>query len=305
MNKGQHSAFEDVRRESGKLNRRAFLTVAATASTTATCSLSGARALHAHADPPAETELTTALEGEQTMTEKRGGKELDFLMNYPTTLLESAVSLIKGTHDGISFTRPGLERRFPKTERLVGYAVTSLFSTDLDDARGRRDNLNYWNYAYGVPGPKVAISVDASREPGSGSSWGQLNAHIHKALGCRGVLTNGGVRDIGQFEALGFQVFSSHLTIGHGNPHFIAFGDAVTLAGVTFRSGDVVCADEHGAIVIPKSALPDIDEAVAEVTRRVGAVARYCSSSDFTPAGLAEAAKSTKPTTPWKPSRRK
>lgn len=288
---------EDGRRQRGGVKRRDFLTATAGV-------LLAAESIGAHSDSSAPAKLTMAYGHGENMTEKGDGKELDFLKNYSTTLLESAVSLIKGTHDGISVTRPGLARRWPGTERLVGYAVTSVFSTDADDARGRRENEDYWNYAFGVPGPKVAVSVDASREPGAGSSWGQLNAHIHQALGCRGVITNGGVRDISQFAALGFQVYSSHLTIGHGNPHFIKFGEPVALAGATFHSGDIVCADEHGAIVIPRNALANIEEAVAEVNRRVGLVARYCAAPGFSPAGLVEVTNRMKPATPWKPPQR-
>lgn len=288
---------EGARRKEIELNRRDFLTATAGM-------LLAAESIGAHSDSSEAAKLTAAFGRGENMTEKGDGKKLDFLKNYSTTLLESAVSLIKGTHDGISVTRPGLARRWSGTERLVGHAVTSVFSTDAVDARGRRENEDYWNYAFGVAGPKVAVSLDASREPGSGSSWGQLNAHIHQALGCRGVVTNGGVRDIDQFTALGFQVYSAHLTVGHGNPHFIKFGEPVALAGATFHSGDVVCADEHGAIVIPQSALANIEEAVAEVNRRVGLVARYCAAPGFSPAGLVEVTNRMKPATPWKPAQR-
>lgn len=230
--------------------------------------------------------------------------EIDFLKQYPTSLIESAIYLLKGTHDGIVLTRPGLKLQTEKTEKLVGYAVTSTFSTDPDDERGRRETAEYWEYVFSQPKPKIAVSFDASKEPGSGSSWGQQNAHIHKGLGCRGVLTNGGVRDIGVFQEIGFQVFSGSLTIGHGNPHFIEFGQPVKLYGALIDSGDVVCADEHGAIVVPKEYLPDIEEAVAETLRRVNLVAEYCKRNDFTPKGLAEVTKSLRPATPWKPSKK-
>lgn len=182
--------------------------------------------------------------------------------------------------------------------------VTSAFSTDPDDERGRRENQDYWEYVFKQPAPKIAVSLDTSREPGSGSSWGQQNAHIHKGLGCRGVITNGGVRDIGVFREINFQVFSGSLTAGHGNPHFIDFGKPVTIFGATVNSGDVICADEHGAIIVPKEFLPDIEEAVLETQRRVNLVTEYSRKTDFTPQGLAEVIKNLRPATPWKPSRR-
>ena len=134
---------------------------------------------------------------------------LDFLKGYSTTQLESAVALFKlrARNDGV--TLPGLQQRFPALGRLVGYAVTCVFSTDADDARGRRENVDYWNFLHHLAGPKVVIALDASAQAASGSTFGRLNANIHRALGCRGVITNGGVRDIDDFQKLGLHVFSA------------------------------------------------------------------------------------------------
>ena len=227
---------------------------------------------------------------------------LDFLQGYSTTQLESAVALFKlrARNDGV--TLPGLQQRFPALGRLVGYAVTCVFSTDADDARGRRENVDYWNFLHHLPGPKVVIALDASAQAASGSTFGRLNANIHRALGCRGVITNGGVRDIDDFQKLGLHVFSSHLTTRHGNPHFISFGKPVTLHGATFKTGEVVCADEHGVITIPSEALPHIAGAVDEIERRLSPVLAYCRSTGFDAAGLDEAINQHMKNAPeWKP----
>lgn len=232
--------------------------------------------------------------------------KLDFLKKYSTTQLESALALFKlrARNDGV--TLPGLSPRVPGLGRLVGYAVTCTFSTDADDARGRRENFDYWNYLHHIAGPKVVIALDASAQAASGSTFGKLNANIHRALGCRGVITNGGVRDIDEFQKLGLHVFSSHLTTRHGNPHFISFGEPVTLHGATYKTGEVICADEHGVISLPPETLPDLEDAVAEIERRLAPVLRYCQAPAFTPAGLNEAINQHMKQAPeWKPKRLK
>lgn len=228
--------------------------------------------------------------------------DLSFLSKYPTSLIESAIYLLKGTHDGIAITLPGFRRQTKGSGTLAGRAVTSTFSTDPDDARGRAENLNYWEYAFARPGPKIAIAQDTSRVPGSGSSWGRQNAHIHKGLGCIGVLTNGGVRDVEEFDLVGFSVFSASMTAGHGNPHFISYGKPVELFGATFNPDDIVCVDDHGAVVIPKEMLPHIAEAADETLRRTNVVAEYAKRKDFSPKGLAEVTRSLRPASPWKPT---
>lgn len=129
---------EDTSRAGSTLDRREFLALATTA-----CALSAAESAEAHVDLSATETCTKAVQSGESMTGKRDRKELDFLKSYSTTILESAISLIKGMHDDIIVTRPGIVRRFPKSERLVSYAVTSMFSTDANDERGRRDNLDY------------------------------------------------------------------------------------------------------------------------------------------------------------------
>lgn len=249
--------------------------------------------------------LAGEVAAEEMMNDKVADTALDFLKQYSTTALESAVALLGGSHKDVVFTQPGLLRRFASTERLVGYAVTAKFSTDADDARGRRENVDYYNYIFKQPGPKVAVSLDVSAQPGSGSSWGRVNANLHQALGCRGVITNGGVRDIEEFAKIGFQVFSAHLTVGHGNPHIISFGEPIELLGAGIRPGDVVCADQHGVIVIPPDALPHIADAVAEGERRVAPVIAYCQAPGFTVAGLIEMQqKHLKNAPAWKPGKR-
>jgi 4-hydroxy-4-methyl-2-oxoglutarate aldolase len=215
-------------------------------------------------------------------------KELEFLRAYSTCQIESAVALLRVRDRSDGVLLPGLQQRFPRLGRLVGYAVTCAFSTDPDDARGRRENFDYWNFVHHHGGPKVVVALDASAVASSGSTFGVVNAHIHRALGCRGVVTNGGVRDIEAFGKLGVQVFSAHVTARHGNPHFIGFGEPVAIHGATVGTGDVVCADEHGVVAFPRELLPRIADAAARAARRYQPVLDYCLSREFTPAGLSE-----------------
>lgn len=229
----------------------------------------------------------------------------DFLTRYPTTHIESAVNLlgIRSRHDG--FARMDFERPFPKLGRLVGYAVTSQVSTNDAKPLGSREPFEYWNYVAHIEGPKVAVAVDVDPEPAIGSAFGRVSAYAAKALGCRGIVTNGGVRDIDDIETLGFHVYCRRLTIGHGTPHTVNFGTPVTLGGATVNTGDVICADGHGMIVIPATALTHLQEALAENERRGAPVLKYCLAPGFTPAGLAEVVdKHMKKIPVWEPGKK-
>jgi regulator of RNase E activity RraA len=91
-----------------------------------------------------------------------------------------------------------------------------------------------------------------------------------------------------EIEDSGFSVFSLHLTVAHGNPHVIHFARPVQIDSLTITTGDIICADRHGVILVPKNVLPHLEKALAEVERRVSPVLRYCQTPGFTPQGVAD-----------------
>lgn len=94
-----------------------------------------------------------------------------------------------------------------------------------------------------------------------GSFWGDVQATVHRALGCIGVITDGGVRDIEEVKRVGFYLFSKEVLISHAYIHMVEAGTAVDICGMTVRPGDLIHADAHGAIVIPQEIAGQLAEA--------------------------------------------
>jgi 4-hydroxy-4-methyl-2-oxoglutarate aldolase len=147
----------------------------------------------------------------------------------------------------------------------VGYACTATIrsATPPPVPRGVR-RAQYWRYTQRAAGPKITVVEDLSESPG-GAYWGEVNASIHKSLGSLGVITNGTVRDIDEVEKVGFALFASGLQVSHGHAHLEGFGETVTVFGMRVHSGDLIHADKHGAVVIPR----EIAHEVAGAARRV------------------------------------
>ena len=61
---------------------------------------------------------------------------------------------------------------------------------------------------------------------------------------------NGSIRDIPQI-AEGFQMLAGSLSPSHAYVHVEEFGIPVTIHGMAVKSGDLIHADRHGAIVVP------------------------------------------------------
>jgi regulator of RNase E activity RraA len=85
-----------------------------------------------------------------------------------------------------------------------------------------------------------------------GSFWGEVNSSIHKALGCIGTITDGAVRDLDEMHNVGFKAIAKRLCVGHAYSHPVRWNCKVEVFGRTVKPGELIHADKHGFIVLPK-----------------------------------------------------
>ena len=128
----------------------------------------------------------------------------------------------------------------------------------------------------------MIVVHDLDEPRGQGAQWGEVQANIHKALGCVGVLTDGSVRDLDEVKALGFQFAAAHISVSHAWVHMVDFGIPVKVGGLWIKPGDLVHADQHGATTIPHDIADKIPEAVAKVEADERQIISVCQSSGFT-----------------------
>ena len=151
--------------------------------------------------------------------------------------------------------------RFPELGVRVGYAATMSYRTDRpSDPPVEIDFQAYMAQVVSVPSPRFLVGEDQSERP-SGVVTGEVNATLHKTLGCVGYITNGGIRDVDAFPRLGFQAHTAfvHLTTGYG--HLTGFGQPVIIGNVVIQPGDLLHADVHGICLIPPEIATDLPEA--------------------------------------------
>jgi regulator of RNase E activity RraA len=102
---------------------------------------------------------------------------------------------------------------------------------------------------------------------GYGSWWGEVNSNIHRGMGCLGIITDGSVRDIPDI-AEGFQMLADRVGPSHAYVHPVDIGRTVNVAGMRVMSGDLIHADQHGAVVIPWEVANQVKEAADTIARR-------------------------------------
>ena len=187
---------------------------------------------------------------------------------------------------------------FPELGPLVGYAVPCVIRAEQAPQQGHRaSTYGWWDYVLTIPAPRVIVVHDLDEPRGQGAQWGEVQANIHKALGCAGVITDGSVRDLDEVKALGFQFAAAHVSVSHAYVHMVDFGLPVKVGGLWVKPGDLIHADQHGAVTIPADVADRIPEAVAKVEADERQIIAVCQSRDFTADKLKELFKKIRPGT--------
>ena len=187
---------------------------------------------------------------------------------------------------------------FPEMGPLVGYAVPCVIRAEPQPLQGHRaSTYGWWDYVLTIPAPRVIVVHDLDDPRGQGAQWGEVQANIHKALGCVGVITDGSVRDLDEVKALGFQFAAAHVSVSHAYVHMVDFGLPVKVGGLWVKPGDLVHADQHGAVTVPADIAAKIPEAVAKVEADERQIINVCQARDFTADKLKELFKKIRPGT--------
>lgn len=208
---------------------------------------------------------------------------LDALKTITTPTAANAIETFNVRPRNQGFMSPEIRCCFPEMEPMVGYAVTALIRAEQPAVEGHRvDPFAWWEHVLSVPAPRVLVMQDLDKPAGVGAFWGEVQANIHKALGCVGVVTDGSVRDLDEVRALGFHLFAAHVSVSHAYVHMVDFGVPVKVGGLVVNPGELVHADKHGVHTIPRDIADKLPEAAREIGRREQIMISAAQAPDFT-----------------------
>ena len=194
------------------------------------------------------------------------------LRGLDTPTICNALELLAPRRRGWGFTVEALVCVRPTLPPVVAVARTARIRaahpSGLEGAAARALNDAYYSYIDAGLKPSVVVIQDLDApHAGYGAFWGEVNTHVHRGLGCTGVITDGSVRDLPAC-AEGFQLLANRIGPSHAFVHIVDFGGEVTVAGMHVRDGDLIHADQHGAVVIPWSVAHDVRAAAEKIARR-------------------------------------
>ncbi len=175
--------------------------------------------------------------------------------------------------------RPVVVRHVPRAERAVIDALGRMGTATVHEALGRQGfagpRLRPIQQGARLAGSAVTVSchpgdnlmvhaaVEVCREgdvlvvtttaPSTHGMFGELLATSLLARGVRALVIDAGVRDTSELRAMGFAVWSQHVSCeGTVKATPGSVNVPVVLGAQVVRPGDVVCADDDGVVVVPR-----------------------------------------------------
>jgi regulator of RNase E activity RraA len=215
-------------------------------------------------------------------------RHLEALSRLDTCTVANAIEAFGVRLRNEGFANASVRCFTPECSSVVGYAetLTVRSATPPPERRSYFDRTDWWSDLEGLPVPRILVLQDIGPEVGKGAFVGGVHAHILKAFGCVAAITNGAVRDLPQIAESGLQVFGGNLSPSHAYVHIISHGQPVEIAGLAVASGDVLHADRHGVVRVPREIVPEIPGVAEKLRRREREIIDYCSSPLFSAEGL-------------------
>ena len=209
-------------------------------------------------------------------------EQLDTLGRLQSCAVANAIETFEVRPRNEGFMSPAVKCMFPELGGMIGYAVTGVIEADRPATdRMQVSRLDWVDEVLKVPEPRVIVLHDLGSPNPVGSFWGEVQSNVHRALGCVGTVTDGGVRDLDEMRALNFRAFASQSLVSHAYVHLVDASVPVTVGGLTVNSGDLILGDQHGVTNIPKEIAAEVPAEVKRIEDSEREMIDVCQDPDF------------------------
>ena len=217
-------------------------------------------------------------------------KELiDFLKKFDTPTISNALDIYRGSRSADGYTKYPFISANKKLEPIVGIARTARIKASnppiLSPEEITSIRLKYYEYIskkfaeYPDASP-ICVIEDLDWPNPTGSFWGEVNVALHKGLGIAGTITSWLLRDLDAIDK-NYQVLANGIGPSHAYVHVVEFNTEVNLLGLKIKPNDIIHADRHGAVIIPRDALKILPKAIQFMKDKEEIVIKASKEKDF------------------------
>ncbi len=178
---------------------------------------------------------------------------LEPLADFDTALLANTLDYLAGSpppHE--RYLSGDIQSLTPSLGPTVGVAMT--ITIDSSTPGGVPDAEGYYTLLRAIevsPDPVVLVIKAGGSRPSHECVLGDGMAKMLHSVGCVGVVTDGGVRDIEGILTVPFGVYARGRTVHHCALRYSGCNQPVTVGGVTLAPGDIIHANIGGVITVP------------------------------------------------------
>ena len=197
------------------------------------------------------------------------------LFELDTATVCNGIGLLGIRDDAYGYTGPDIKALMPEMGTRVGLAVTARLDTTSPGRESTAQNNLYIEWlqmmieSTKLDGegtmPVFAVIEGVGLRPkqsvviGAGMSTAMLRA------GAVAFITNASIRDIQGIREVPMPCWAAGISPMHGQMRWLDVGSTVIIDGMTIRNGDVIHADENGAVVIPGAVADQVYDKAIEV----------------------------------------
>ncbi len=199
------------------------------------------------------------------------------LVEFDTPTVGNGLELLGVRDPSAGYTGPDVRALMPEMGARCGVAVTARLDTTSPGTDAPSMEL-FWEMVReieslsgapkGTGVPVFAVIESVGLRPRYTVTIGDgMGTHLKNA-GTVGYLTNGCIRDLAGVRGVPLPCWAAGLSPMHGRLRWLDRGSPVVIDGMTVRTGDVIHADENGALCFPQELAGAVLEKAAVVREK-------------------------------------
>lgn len=188
------------------------------------------------------------------------------LLEFDSALLANTIGYIDPTPAADIYLGGSIQCQTPELGPVAGVAFTCEMDTS-SPAGAPAVDLYYDQIeqmkAKGLPCIWVVKAVGS--RPDHECIMGDGMAKDLGSAGCKGIVTDGGIRDVATYASVPFHAFARGRVIHHTAIRAKRINAPVEVGGLTIRPGDIIHGSAEGVIRIPPGCLERLPERAAKM----------------------------------------